>query len=166
MTHIVNQLEDSACWSEINPNKCPCRGKGWIISDYDTVHKCNQHAKNAPTPHDYEDEYYSQRPYDWNSHTEENYKEAYQIFLANTKMKENDFRNACIEKNDGIIPATLSQWVDCAEQVYLEYEYETSEEFAKTRGYSCALEMRLAEEVEEEKRLIQYQAYFRDDIYH
>jgi hypothetical protein len=39
-------------WAEINPASCPCRGRGWFLSDYDTYHRCPIHGNGVPHPQD------------------------------------------------------------------------------------------------------------------
>lgn len=41
-----------------HPNKkhCNCHGSGWILSDWDTWHKCPLHYKNQLNPDEWQDE--------------------------------------------------------------------------------------------------------------
>lgn len=41
-----------------SPTECPCQGTGWLLSEYDSWHKCPSH--NVGQPHPEED-----RPYNW-----------------------------------------------------------------------------------------------------
>lgn len=41
---------ESGAWSTPNPKLCPCHGKGWMLSDYDTWHQCPLHGKGVPHP--------------------------------------------------------------------------------------------------------------------
>ena len=34
----------------IIPYLCGCRGKGWLVTDLDTVHQCPRHFRNQPHP--------------------------------------------------------------------------------------------------------------------
>lgn len=47
---IMQELNSSA-WNEINPTRCPCR-HGWLLSDFDTWHRCHEHGQGVPHPED------------------------------------------------------------------------------------------------------------------
>lgn len=36
---------DSSLWNAINPNDCPCKGGGWLLSPFDSFHKCQTHYR-------------------------------------------------------------------------------------------------------------------------
>ena len=151
--HIVRQLDNSSLWSEINPSRCPCKGSGWLLSDWDTVHKCQEHARNSPNPYD-EDFTYDDNglvEYDWDKHTKENFRDAYRFFKKSTDLDGRQFKKACIRYNDGEIPSTDARWVDMAELVYGEHQAIKDQEYAEAQGYSCALEMRMEREAYEEE---------------
>jgi hypothetical protein len=41
--------------SHDDPDKCRCRGGGWILSDWDTWHQCPEHFNGQRHPEDYDD---------------------------------------------------------------------------------------------------------------
>jgi hypothetical protein len=43
-------------WADPDPARCLCHGRGWVISDVDTVHKCREHYHGQPHPEDDNDE--------------------------------------------------------------------------------------------------------------
>jgi hypothetical protein len=45
-------LQDSGCWEDPDPAKCPCQGRGWLISDLDTAHWCSYHGVGVLPPED------------------------------------------------------------------------------------------------------------------
>ncbi len=47
---------ESGVWAQANPAKCPCRA-GWLLSDYDTWHRCPLHGEGVPHPEDGEVEF-------------------------------------------------------------------------------------------------------------
>ena len=38
---------------EENPERCPCKGGGWMLSDYDTFHSCWLHNTGQAHPESY-----------------------------------------------------------------------------------------------------------------
>lgn len=40
----------TGCWAVSNPEDCLCHGRGWALSDVDTVHKCPIHFKGQLHP--------------------------------------------------------------------------------------------------------------------
>lgn len=45
-------------WRNEDPNKCPCRGGGWVLSEVDTWHQCPSHYSGQRHPEDdHDDEY-------------------------------------------------------------------------------------------------------------
>lgn len=54
--HNFNMV--SANWHNPRPDRCPCRGTGWMISDMDATYRCGIHAyKDQPHPEDDPGEY-------------------------------------------------------------------------------------------------------------
>lgn len=139
--HIVNQLDNSAVWAETNPNTCPCGGSGWLLSDYDTFHRCHIHG-GTPHPEDERDDF------DWKAHRCRLLVKAYETFLAASDLSVAEFGEACLEVLDG--EPTLSNLVDAADTVATRIAYERREEAARAEGYSCGLERDLAWEAERE----------------
>jgi len=37
-------------WVREKPEECGCRGRGWFLSDVDTLHKCPVHSHGQPEP--------------------------------------------------------------------------------------------------------------------
>ena len=144
--HPVHDL-DRGSWAVHNPSKCPCRGQGWFLSDWDTWHACPLHGKGVPHPE--EDE-----SFDWPAHHLTSYRAAYRDFLAESGMNPQDFRAAC-EKHLGEDPRP-SDWVDAADRVAEDIMVERLEARAQAQGYSCRLEAALDAEahIEAEARYL------------
>lgn len=51
MTDMIQISSDlnSGAWAHPAPGQCPCRG-GWMLSDYDTWHRCPVHGTDVPHP--------------------------------------------------------------------------------------------------------------------
>lgn len=134
---------DSALWNEQNPRLCPCRGSGWLLSDYDTWHRCCTHGNGVPHPEDDETEF------DFEAHRVKIQREAFVAFrrMAREAGFKGHFRKAVegLAKNDS--PEAL---VDAAEALGRRYAYAAAEVEAHRLGYSCALEQRLDEDAERE----------------
>lgn len=43
-------------WAHPDADRCPCRGRGWALSEVDTWHTCPIHYNGQPGPDDYPDE--------------------------------------------------------------------------------------------------------------
>ena len=50
MTDMFRQLESGA-WADPDYFECPCRG-GWLLSDFDSFHRCPFHAEGDRHPED------------------------------------------------------------------------------------------------------------------
>ena len=137
--HIVQQLNDWALWAHPNPGRCPCRGGGWLVSDYDTVHGCGLHG-GAPHPEDEE----GHETFDFEAHRLGNLRKAFITFRENTGMEGPAFKAAVLAQVGA--DATPQAFVDAANVLSDDHTYEAQEAEARSRGYSCGLEMRWDDE--------------------
>lgn len=135
----------SGRWAEANPSVCPCRGRGWFLSDFDSWHQCQIHGRGCEAPH----------PEDDDSRVEVRpfinvQRGAYCFFRDRARAAgfDGNFRDACaaVLAKDNIVHPTPANWVDAAEAVADALRTEAEERRARRSGFSCALEMRLADE--------------------
>jgi hypothetical protein len=147
-TDIMREL-DSSAWNEIRPDTCPCRN-GWLLSDFDTWHRCHVHGNNVPHPNDESEE---AEKFDDAKHSMEMWRQAYETF-RNRAIRagfKGNFKEACL----GLLPKddrTPKAWVDAAETLAMEASSRLELKVARAHGFSCALEMRLAEDATDERR--------------
>ena len=150
MTHPVNDLNTGA-WAEANPSKCPCKGSGWLLSDYDTWHRCPRHGAGVPHP---EDEM-TRETFDSAAHLLQVQRAAYEEFrnLAYAAGFKGQFTESVRRALRKVNPApwTAVQWVDEAERQAEELATARIEEAARAMGFSCALEARWADEAARER---------------
>jgi len=145
MRHLVHQLNQWSLWAEVNPGKCPCGGGGWLLSDFDTFHRCGLHGVGVPHPESEEEG--SQDPHRMLRLR----REAYRTFMTRSGLGTQEFLTACVDQMGG--PAHSPQeWVDAAEAVTGELLRAGAEKEARAQGYSCDLERRLTHEAELERR--------------
>lgn len=153
--HMFQELR-SGRWAEINPSKCPCRG-GWLVSDLDTYHQCPIHGGGVPHP---ETEDPGDVPFDFEAHRLGCFRAAYRIFRDRANLHPRAFEEACRMKVrnaryethgfDDRSPITPQEWVNAAEMIADQEMAKAEELKARMQGYSCALEMRWAEEAARE----------------
>lgn len=136
MEHPVNEL-NRGNWANINPAKCPCRGLGWMLSNYDTWHQCPYHGKGVPHP-DYE------HCLDFNvmDHGLQMFRMAFESFRSEAHLAgfQGSFTEACrVELAlQGIAhPATAAQWVQAAELVSARWMDAAAEADAQTYRQAC-----------------------------
>ena len=140
----IMQHLNSSRWSLTNPSQCPCRGRGWLTSDYDTSHECRYHGG---TPHpEGEDE-----GFDWDAHKGRTLLKAFEVFRSDALVDglKGSFLKACFDMLHTDTP-TPADWVNAAQDVAADCAYEATEAQAKREGYSCGLEMRYAQEAAQE----------------
>ena len=143
MTHPVNQLNQWSLWAETNPASCPCRGGGWLLSDFDTFHRCGLHGAGVPHP---EDEW---ADFDHSAHYSGLLRKAIRTFHEASGLSHRAFFCACLEVLEAEDPSP-QDWVNAAERVAEERCREVEEEAARAAGYSCVLERRLEDESRQE----------------
>lgn len=143
--HPVQQLNNAALWSNPNPKECPCRGSGWLVSDFDTFHACNEHGG---TPHPEDDQ--GQEGFDWEAHSLRIRRRAYRIFQEASGLDREAFRAEVVRVAGA--DASPQGFVDAADALAHERLQVAEEKEARRQGYSCAMEMRMAEWAEEEQR--------------
>lgn len=138
----IRDLE-SGVWADPNPSQCPCRGHGWLRSDFDTVHECPIHGG---TPHPEDEE----ATFDWNAHSLRIHRQAWRDARSRSGMIPWSFRiaveahvRAC---NGSRSVLTMREWVDFAFEV-AEHEWSAGQdERARRMGFSCRLEASWAAE--------------------
>lgn len=137
---------DSGCWAEVDPDDCPCHGRGWMLSDFDTWHKCPIHSHGAVGCHEDDPRDFS------DSHRLEMLELAYQRYEGSALRAgfEGDFRAACAALVTVPEP-TPREWLDAARGIADALEYERREKAARDAGYSCALEAELDAEAAYER---------------
>jgi hypothetical protein len=135
---------NTAYWCETNPRQCPCRGSGWLLSDYDTWHRCAAHGAGVPHPEDEETEF------DAKAHRMEMLRKAYEAFRESARQDgfKGHFRHEVEARAKSKDPGDL---VDAAEALADEVGREAREVSARREGYSCDLERRWAEDAERER---------------
>ena len=60
---------------DVIPANCGCRGNGWILTDFDTVHQCPRHYRDQPNQEYSEDGAFEN--YDWDAVRLQLEREAY-----------------------------------------------------------------------------------------
>lgn len=137
--HLVNQLDQWSVWAVPNPKACPCGGSGWLRSDFDTVHRCGLHGG---TPHPEDDEGYEH--FNYEAHRLKCLREAFVTYREAAGMSGPEFKAAVLKQAGP--DASPQDMVDVAQQLAEDALYDAHEAEARARGFSCGLEMRLAEE--------------------
>ena len=146
------ELESSA-WNELNPGRCPCRGTGWMNSDFDTYHKCHIHG-TSQTPHPEDEE----STFDMAAHVLAQYRYAYHSFRRDCVAlgflgTGKDFIAECerhmVETN--VLTRRPCDWVNAAEDIAGDFNHVAEASEAMRRGFSCSLEMRWADEAQCER---------------
>lgn len=123
-----------------NPSHCPCRGRGWMLSDFDTWHRCPIH-EGLPNP---DPEYLDEAETEAQAVAEaamrlRNYRKAYAWFRGQTLgLTREQFHQAVVAVlgDRAKSPAT---WTDAAEEVYEASRSESLDARARALGYSCRL---------------------------
>ena len=144
--HAMRELQ-SGQWADLNPFTCPCRS-GWLLSDFDTWHRCPVHGHDVPHP---EDDSPSAEAFDSVANGLKVCREAYKIFrdVARRDGFKGNFKLACMSRiGDDRSPKA---WVNAADEVAEECSREAADQMASRRGFGSALEMRLADEEEFER---------------
>lgn len=140
--HPVNEL-DSGRWANPNPSQCECRG-GWLLSDYDTWHRCPLHGRGVPHPEEEVD-------FDYRAHSLRVHREAWIYFRVQSGMAPRAFREAVAAHVRTRVRAstfapTPTEWVDFADEVAGMMWQDEANRRAVAQGYSCRLEAAWAAE--------------------
>lgn len=129
---------DSGAWAEIVPAHCPCRGRGWLVSDYDTAHACPVHGgKHVPHPEDDRDDF------DWSMHSLRIHRAAWRNLASQVGLNLTTFYKAVLaflQSNQAHRPTTPQEWVEAAFEVSEDIRRAETEAKAVRKGYSCRLE--------------------------
>jgi len=144
--NIAREL-DSGAWNHPNPVLCECKGRGWILSDFDTWHQCKIHGKDVPHP-EWE---YEEGDFDAEEHRLTVMRDAYNHYRGEARRAgfTGNFKEACRTRLETSEPSS-EDWVAAAYEIADGLAYAREEALAKTHGYSCGLEMRFAQEAERE----------------
>lgn len=134
------QLE-SGLWAHINPDACPCKGHGWLLSALDTWHQCPLHGHNVPHPED------DRTSFDREGHLVKMQRQAFACHRDSARRAgfTGNFFGACIEAVR-LCPRTPSDWVEAANIVAARCLCDKKEQEAKGKGYSCAFEAEMEKE--------------------
>lgn len=127
---------DSALWNEINPSRCPCRGTGWLLSGYDTWHRCHVHGAGVPHPEDEE----GRDGFDSTAHSRKLLRAAYRQLQETSGLTRDAFRYAVNVRLTGIDNPSPEEWVDAADAISREAWMVAADARARAEGYSCRLE--------------------------
>jgi len=144
---IMRDLESGA-WSAVDPDDCPCHGNGWLLSDFDTLHRCPVHGKGVPYPEDEGDGV----PFNYAEHKLLMYRQAYLMFENDARHCgfNGNFKEACRSYLKTTSP-TPQDWVEVAKAIASDLIETRRQAAAKAMGYSCALEAEWAEEAGRER---------------
>ncbi len=119
----------SGRWAEVNPSKCPCGGRGFLLSDFDTWHRCPQHGVGMPDP---ESEMEEPSDFDFAAHKLANLRGAF-LYFANLALVLAAGDKAAVQaavkrERTGSTP---QDFVDAVERVTERAEYEAREVSAR-----------------------------------
>jgi hypothetical protein len=148
MQHEYNEM-CSGRWAEVNPSKCPCRGRGYLLSDLDTWHQCPQHGAGVPHP---ETEMEEPSDFDYAAHDLALFRSAF-LYFVNAALalmgSKAEVQAAVKRERTGNTP---QDFVDAAERVLDRAAYEAREAQAHARGFSCGLDMEWSNEAMWERK--------------
>jgi len=138
----------SGAWAHLNPSLCPCHGRGWLLSDLDTWHKCPAHGAGVPHPDD------EVTTFDGRAHSLSIYRRAaasYRDSFVKAGGTAKQFKALVVRALAGK-KVTPALWVDAAMGIAEVACSEAEEVSARKNGYSCALERRWALEAMWERK--------------
>lgn len=143
MYHNIAAELDSGAWAEIVPAKCPCRG-GWLLSDYDTWHRCPIHGNGVPHPED------EGADFDYVGHNIRIHRAAWRALQERSGLDPKAFRSAVedeitIRVRTEPFVASPENFVALAEKVSDELVNEALDRKARAAGYGSRLEAALTE---------------------
>lgn len=145
MTQEIARDLESGLWAETNPFRCPCKGRGWFLSDFDSYHRCPIHGNGVPHPCDDE----GTETFDAAEHAVRVARTAFKTFYTRANkvraMTPVEFKSCCAAERlirNG--QDNVRSWVNAAECLCTRLEIIAREERACANGYSCALEENFA----------------------
>ena len=146
---------DNGMWAEMNPSKCPCNGRGFLLSDYDTSHRCPIHGKGALCMED--TEHMTDAEIETATKAEGARRLAMMrgifLALANEALDLLGSKAAVMKAVRLVRKGTTPKdYVDAVDMVVSEARYEAEEASAKARGFSCGLEARMEDEAMWERK--------------
>lgn len=127
---------DSPAWNEINPSRCPCRGSGWLLSDFDTWHRCTAHGADVPHPEDDD----GRDAFDSHGHSLRLLRAAYRHLQKVSGLSCEAFRYAVNVRLTGVENPSPEEWVGAADAISSEAWAVAADARARAEGYSCRLE--------------------------
>lgn len=133
----------SGAWNEIDPRQCPCRGSGWILSDFDTYHRCQAHGHGVPHPEEEEPSF------NWKAHKLTMYRKAYRAFQVRSGLTREAFQAEVVDCVGSTEP-DMGDWLDAAEEVSYHAVNEAAYLRGTADGFSSTFEANMAYEAEME----------------
>lgn len=113
--NIWRDLESSG-WSLPHPGHCLCRGHGWMLSPFDTWHRCAVHGKGVPHPED------DMTEFDFEEHFRLMCRKAFAYFREGTQMTSAAFLEEATKRlSCPRDKATPLDWVDAAEATLADF---------------------------------------------
>jgi len=147
---------ESGRWAEMNPSKCPCGGRGYVLSDLDTWHKCSVHGDGVVDMDEEEgmsdaerEAYVAGRK----AAKRAMFAEAF-LYFANAALAAGLSKaevRAAVRLEAGPGEHSPAEWVDAADAVAGRLARDVAERAARARGYSCALEREWDNDAREER---------------
>jgi len=137
---------ESGQWAALLPTECPCHGSGWMLSTFDTWHRCPIHGNGVPHP---EDEHVD---FDRDAHCLETWRTCWRYLQGwRRSLGFQGPMTAWVVRLSGKCPATPQEWVEVAYGLVTQGSRVQDEADARAQGYSCNLERALAEEARTER---------------
>lgn len=124
---------DSGCWAHPNYLQCPCHG-GWLLSDYDTFHRCPLHGVGVPHP-DEENPHF-----DYKAHWARVYRESWRCAVSRSGLTATAFRAAVGKRVEGTPTPSRGAWLKAAWEEAEERWEIAMYERARDMGFSNRLE--------------------------
>lgn len=125
MTMLQDMYDDlrTGFWANRNPNRCPCRGSGWYLSDLDIPFRCRLHGRGVPEP---TDDGENSDGFDYQGHWLAVFRAAFADFREEAKragVRSNKGFLTLTKRKLRVLPeeATPQEWVDAAEEVAREW---------------------------------------------
>ena len=155
-TELEFRYMESGRWAEMNPSKCPCNGRGYVLSDFDSWHKCPEHGdgvlnmeEEEDLPDAEHDAYRAGRVVAKRAM----YADAF-LYFANAALAAGLSKaevRAAVRLEAGPGEHSPAGWVDAADAVAGRLVRDVAERAAHARGYSCALEREWDNDAREER---------------
>ena len=148
---------ESGHWAHLLPTECPCHGSGWLLSNFDTFHRCPIHGQGVPHPEmDYDLDPADADPtapvFDRDAHELETWRTCWRYCQGwRRSLGFQGPMTAWVVRRTGKCPASPREWVEAAYGLLSQAAYAHDEAHAKALGFCCGLEKSLAEETWDEQ---------------